>query len=78
MNEPKPFGDSDFLMRISPPTAMEVATANVRAQFANAAEDVIRACAQFVPSDAMSAVASLERLCDLAGVPRKLLDRCLQ
>jgi len=44
----------------------------------NAVEEVVRACGQFIPPDAMSAVASLQRLCDLTGVPRELLKRYIK
>ena len=44
----------------------------------NAVVEVIRSCGQFIPPDAMSAVASLERLCDLTGVSRQLLKRYIR
>lgn len=52
--------------------------AEAKTQMANITEDVIRSCGQFIPPDAMSAVASLERLCDLTGVSRQLLKRYIR
>jgi hypothetical protein len=41
------------------------------------AEDVIRACGQFVPLESLSAVTALERLATLAGLPPAILNRAL-